>query len=99
MNTWFTIQDQQVKLTIFAKPHGSKTAIMGINEQGLQISIHAAPQKGEANKELIAYLSDLFDAPKKQIILLRGETSKYKQVIMPLTKKLIAYIEKNCNLE
>lgn len=91
--SWFAIHDNQVKLTIYAKPHSRKTAVVGMNEQGMQIAIHALPQKGEANKELIGFLATLFDIPKKQIILLRGETSKYKQVMLPLTEKVSTFIK------
>lgn len=86
--TWFKIEKQQVKINILAKPNAKKTAIVAINEQGLQISLHAAPQEGEANKELIAYLSKLLKVPKSQIILQRGEGSRHKQVLLPLTDKV-----------
>jgi uncharacterized protein (TIGR00251 family) len=86
--TWFKIEKQQVKITILAKPNAKKTALVGLNEQGLQISLHAMPQEGEANKELIAYLSKLLKVPKSQIILQRGEGSRHKQVLLPLTDKV-----------
>lgn len=82
---WFKIQDQQIKLQIIAKPNAKKTAILKISDQGLHIAIHAKPHKGEANKELILFLSKIFKVPKSQIILKAGENSKYKQIIMPLT--------------
>lgn len=84
---WFKIQNQQVKIQIVAKPHAKKTAIVKIDEQGLHVAIHAKPHKGEANKELILYLSELFQIPKSKIILDSGESSKYKHIIMPLTSK------------
>lgn len=82
---WFKIQNQQIKLQIIAKPNAKKTAILKINEQGLHIAIHAKPHKGEANKELIVFLSKVFKVAKSQIILKAGENSKHKQIIMPLT--------------
>lgn len=54
-------------------------------DERLQIAIHAKPHKGEANKELILFLSKVFDVPKSRIILKAGENSKRKQIIMPLT--------------
>lgn len=82
---WFKIQNQQVRISILAKPNAKKTAFLGISEQGLIISLHAKPHQGEANKELIVYLAKLFHLPKSQIILQKGEKSRNKQVIMPLT--------------
>lgn len=85
---WFKIQDQQVKINILAKPNAKKTAFLGISEQGLLISLHAKPHKGAANKELITYLAKLFGVPKTQIILEKGEGSRNKQVIVPLTQSV-----------
>jgi uncharacterized protein (TIGR00251 family) len=68
-----------------AKPNAKKTAFLGIKEQGMIISLHAKPHQGEANKELFSYLAKLFHLPKTQIILLKGEGSRYKQVMVPLT--------------
>jgi hypothetical protein len=85
---WFKIQNQQVNVWILAKPNAKKTALLSISEKELHIALRAKPQKGEANKELISYLSQLFDLPKSQIILKSGEGNKYKRVIMPLTEKI-----------
>ena len=82
---WFKIQDQQVKLSILAKPNAKKTMLLKLSDEGLHIAIHAKPQQGEANKELISYLAKLFRVPKSQIMLQRGEGSRYKLVIMPLS--------------
>lgn len=85
---WFSIQGKQVRLQIIVKPNAKKTALVKISEQELHIAIHAKPHKGEANKELILFLSKIFDVPKSQIILKTGEGSKYKQIIMPLTTEV-----------
>lgn len=82
---FFKITEQKIKLFVIAKPNSKKTAILKINEEGLHIAIHAKPHHGEANKELISFLSKTFDVPKTKIILKSGENSKYKQIIMPLT--------------
>jgi uncharacterized protein len=85
---WFFIQNEQVKINIFAKPNAKKTALLGVGEQGLQISLHAKPHQGEANEELISFLSKLLRIPKKQIILQRGEGGRHKQIILPLTSSV-----------
>lgn len=97
---WFKIQDQQVSLCILVRPNAKKTALLDITEQGLSISLHAKPQEGEANKALIVFLAKLFKQPKSQIILQRGKTSRYKQVVLPLTdvvKQLLAEPDKFIN--
>lgn len=95
---WFKIQDRQVKINILAKPNAKKTAFLGIKEQGMIISLHAKPYQGEANKELVSYLAKLFHLPKTQIILLKGEGSRYKQITIPLTdavQKIIDHFSQN----
>lgn len=90
---WFKIQKQQVTLTIFAKPNAKKTKLIAITDDALQIALHAKPHQGEANKELIAYLSRLLKLPKTQVILLKGEASRYKQVLLPLTERVKKLLE------
>jgi uncharacterized protein (TIGR00251 family) len=82
---WFQIQDQQVILNIYVKPNAKKTAIVKISDDELHIALHAKPHEGEANKELISYLAQIFKLPKSQVILHKGEASRHKRVIMPLT--------------
>lgn len=82
---WYKIQNKQVTLNIFAKPNAKKTVLIKISDRWLHIALHAKPHQGEANKELISYLAKLFRLPKSKIILQRGEGSRHKQVIMPLT--------------
>ncbi len=95
LKMWYKIQDQQVRINILAKPNAKKTAFLGISEQGMLISVHAKPHKGEANKELIAFLAKLFDVPKTQITLGKGEGSRYKQVVVPLTEAVQRLINSN----
>ena len=85
---WFKVENQIVELKIYAKPNAKKTGLLKINDNELQISIHAKPQDGEANKELINFISKQFKIPKTKIILLRGENSRHKQLRMPLNSVL-----------
>lgn len=85
---WYKIVGQQVEMYIYAKPNARRSEVTGVTEHGLGVALHARPQDGEANEELIAFLSKHFKAPKSKIILRRGETGRRKLVIMPLTSKL-----------
>lgn len=46
----------------------------------LKISVVAVPEKGKANKELIAYLSSLLKLPKSAFNIIYGETDRYKKI-------------------
>ncbi len=85
---WYSNQNQQVTIYIFAKANAKKTILLGATEQQLLISIHAKPHHGQANVELIGYLAQLLHVPKTQLMLQRGKHSKHKQVIAPLTDAL-----------
>lgn len=90
---WYKIQNQEVELSILAKPNAKRTAFLSVSEQGLHIALHAKPQEDEANKELISYLAKLFRLPKSQIILKRGEHSRHKQVMVPLTVTVQRFLD------
>lgn len=80
-------------LQIFAKPNAKRTALVKVMQNELHISLHAQPKEGEANKELIRFLSELFDIPKSQITLEKGATGRYKRVSLPLTEKVKALLK------
>lgn len=82
---WYKIQKDQVILRIYAKPNARKSSLVKIDSDGMHIALHAKPHEGEANKELILFLSGLFKIAKSHIIFLRGENSKRKELIIPLT--------------
>ncbi len=46
---WFKVSAEKIDLKIWAKPNAKRTALLKIDEQGLQISFHSKPQKGAAN--------------------------------------------------
>lgn len=85
---WFTIHGREVTLHILAKPNAKKTQLVEINDQGLHIMLQAKPQQGVANQVLIAYLARLFELPKSKVKLHKGERSRYKQVVIPLTNRV-----------
>ena len=61
-------------------PRASKSEIVGEHDGALKIRIAAPPVEGAANAELIKLLSKRFDVPKSAIEILKGETSKTKQI-------------------
>src|SRR3990167_9794233 len=89
---WFMIQGKQIKITIFAKPNAKRSAFLGFSEQGMLVALHAKPHQGAANKELIAFLAELFEIAKSQVVLQKGDASRHKQVILPLTDNVLRKI-------
>lgn len=91
---WYTIVNEQVKLRVLVKPNAKKTSLVGLGEQGLLVSVHAKPQQGEANKVLGAFLAKLFGVPKTQVMLHKGQESRHKQVVLPLTERVQNALQK-----
>lgn len=69
-----------VILTIKAVPGSSKDAIAGILGDMLKIKVSAAPEKGKANKSIIALLSKELGIAKKDIEIINGSTAAVKQI-------------------
>lgn len=46
----------------------------------LKVSVVSVPEKGKANKELIAFLAKRLNTAKSDIIIISGETDRYKKL-------------------
>lgn len=69
-------------IDIHAQPNGKKTEIQGVHGDRLKIRIHAPPVDGKANEEIISFFSLLVKIPKRNIQIVKGETSREKTVLV-----------------
>jgi uncharacterized protein (TIGR00251 family) len=93
MSKFYEIKDDKVILFVKAQPNSSKNKIAGLyGDDSLKINIKAPAVEGAANKELIKFLSKTFKVSKSDI-LIKGETSKRKQIIMPLNEKISEFLK------
>ncbi|WP_415062331.1 DUF167 domain-containing protein [Bdellovibrio sp.] len=69
-----------VRLHLFIQPKSSKNEVIGPHNGELKIKITAPPIDGRANEGLIEFLSDHFDIPKRNVILVKGDTGRHKTV-------------------
>ncbi|HQR34132.1 MAG TPA: DUF167 domain-containing protein [Blastocatellia bacterium] len=77
-----TAKDNGVSFTIRVQPRASRTGIVGEMDGALKIRLAAPPVDGEANEELIRFLSKLFDVPRLQISIRSGQTSRNKLIVI-----------------
>ncbi len=65
------------KLSIVVKTNSPKTQITGYDntKKALKVDVHAQPEKGKANAEIIKFFSKL---TKKKVSIISGKTSKNK---------------------
>ncbi len=62
-------------------PKSSRSEVVGQMADGtLKVKVAAAPERGKANAELCALLARHFGVPRKNVIILSGETSPTKRL-------------------
>ena len=68
-------------------PSAPGNRFAGYQGKELVVKIAAPPEKGKANKELIAFFSKSLGISKSGVALLRGETSHHKLLSLPLSSR------------
>ncbi len=73
-------------LKIYVQPGASKNEFVGLYgvPPRLKVKIKAQPQDGEANAEVISFLSKVLKIPKSKIEIYRGHISRQKDVLIDL---------------
>ena len=73
-------EENAVVLRVKVVPGASRTRYLGELGEQAKIAVAAAPEKGKANKELIAYLAEILGAPKRDITIVSGHAAPQKKV-------------------
>jgi uncharacterized protein (TIGR00251 family) len=70
------------KLTINVKvqPKARKAGLQKIGPDAFRVRVLAAPEKGAANREVVARIASFFGIPVSQVKILRGARSRFKVV-------------------
>ena len=71
-----------VLLAIRLQPRASRTEIGEIAGDEIKVKVTAPPVDSAANEALLRLLSETLDCPKSALLLLRGQTSRHKQVLV-----------------
>jgi len=69
-----------VCLEVQVQPRSSRNQVVGEQDGRLKIKLTAPPVEGEANQALINFLAQELGIPKKDIKLLKGESSRHKLI-------------------
>ncbi|MGQ9495199.1 MAG: DUF167 domain-containing protein [Thermoanaerobaculaceae bacterium] len=69
-------------LRVKVVPHAKRQEVLGLVGNALKISLTAAPEKGEANANLLRFLAQLFRLPKSHVRLQAGMSSREKLVVL-----------------
>ena len=74
------MSQEQARIIVQVQPNARQNEVVAFENGVLHIKVAAPPVKGKANKELIGFLSQLFDISKSQVRIEKGETSRRKVI-------------------
>ncbi|MGE5544077.1 MAG: DUF167 domain-containing protein [Bacillota bacterium] len=72
--------DDGVRLEVKVQPRSSRNELLGFQQGVLKVKLTAPPVEGEANQALISFLAEVLGTSKRDVVILRGETSRLKLV-------------------
>ena len=73
--------NKEIYFRVKVIPGAAKTELKGeMADETLKIALAAAPEKGEANKELINYLAEELGVRKYQVKIISGLTDRLKLI-------------------
>lgn len=79
--TWLRAEKSgDVIVDIHVIPNAARTQAEGVHDGALRVRLHAPPVDGKANLALMAWLAMSLSVAKNQVALVRGQTSKRKQL-------------------
>ena len=73
---------EYLRLLVRVQPRSSRSGIEGIRDGALRVAVHAPPDKGAANEELIKILSKAFGLPKSAFEIVTGGKSRNKEILI-----------------
>jgi len=69
-----------LRIKVKVKPGASKNEVKKIEENFFEVKVTAVAEKGKANEKVIELLSDFLKVPKSKVKIVRGLTSRDKEV-------------------
>lgn len=69
-------------LRVKVVPKARKLAVVGIVGDALKVSLTAAPERGEANRQLEEFLAEVLDLPRQRVVVKAGLGSRNKLVLL-----------------
>ncbi|MBT3182221.1 MAG: YggU family protein [Deltaproteobacteria bacterium] len=74
--------DGGVTLDCHITPRSSRRTIRGVRNGALAVSLQSPPVDGQANAELIKFISKLLGIPKSNVQIIKGQLSRHKSLII-----------------
>ena len=74
------MSNSQAKISVRVQPNADKNEFMDFTGDVLRVKVAAPPVKGKANKELLAFLSQVLGVGKGSLTIVKGHTSRSKVI-------------------
>ena len=88
--TCLSVRGDGVLLQLSVMPNARRTEVDGLHDGALRVRLAAPPIDGRANEALIAWLAKSLGVPKRDVEVLRGESSRRKQVAIAVPHDVAA---------
>jgi uncharacterized protein (TIGR00251 family) len=85
--TFLTQTQKGVYITIWAKPKGSKSLVLGVKDGALLVKLCAPPVEGKANSELIKLMAKTLGVSKSEVELVSGQSGRNKRIFVSSISK------------
>ena len=69
-----------VRFSVHVRPRASRSAILGVREGALEVSLTAAPAEGAANTELVKLLARALEVRAGDVTIVVGASSRAKVI-------------------
>jgi uncharacterized protein (TIGR00251 family) len=94
METWLKNHQNGTVLLLYIQPGASTTMLSGFHGDRLKVKIKAPPRDGEANQALQEYFSSVLNISKSKVFLIRGESSRQKDLLVELSIEKVSILMK-----
>src|SRR4051812_25627355 len=82
MALFLTSHPDGVILSLKVQPRASKNEILGEFGAELKIRVTAPPVDSAANEAVVEFLANRLGCPKRDVELIKGQTSRHKRVLI-----------------
>jgi uncharacterized protein (TIGR00251 family) len=80
-----SVRGDGVLLLLSVMPNAKRTEADGLHDGALRVRLAAPPIEGRANQALVAWLAKSLGVPRRDVAVLRGESSRRKQVAIAVS--------------
>jgi uncharacterized protein (TIGR00251 family) len=77
-----TVHADHIAVDVHVVPRASTTAVVGLHDGRMKLSLDAPPVDGEANRALIAFFAKALRLPKQDVRILRGASGRQKTLAL-----------------